>query len=130
METGTMKVKERIQPEATPLAGVAHATLASAADGLSQLSVWRQILAPGAATPPHRHGCDEVILCLSGRGEVRVAGTTHRFGADSTVLLPKEQLHQLFNVGPAPLELVGIFGSTPVATVLPDGQAIELPWPT
>lgn len=123
-----LKVNTPFRPEPTPLAGIAHVTLASAADGIRQLSVWRQVLEPGAATPPHRHECDEVVLCLSGWGEVHADGVTQRFGADASVILPKGLLHQLFNVGPMPLEVIGIFGSTPVATRLPDGQAIDLPW--
>ena len=51
------KVIEQSRPEATPIPGVAHSTWASATDGLSQISIWRQNLAPGAATPPHRHDC-------------------------------------------------------------------------
>jgi quercetin dioxygenase-like cupin family protein len=51
--------------------------------------VWRQTLAPGAATPPHRHDCDEVVLCLSGWGEVHSDGAVQRFGADCTVVLPR-----------------------------------------
>ena len=41
-------VLEQIRPAATPIPGVAHATWASAANGLGRLSVWRQTLAPGA----------------------------------------------------------------------------------
>ena len=125
-----LNVFEAIRPEPTALAGIAHATLASAADGLRQLSVWRQIVAPGAATPPHSHHCDEVVLCVSGWGEVHAGGQARRFGADAVVVLPRGQVHQLFNIGPLPLEVIGIFGSTPVATLLPDGQAIQLPWAT
>jgi hypothetical protein len=40
------------------------------ADGLAQLSVWRQTLAPGRGDAAAPHDCDEVVLCLSGRGEV------------------------------------------------------------
>ena len=123
-----MNVIEQTRPVATPIPGIAHATWASAAQGLEQLSVWRQTLAPGAATPPHRHDCDEVVLCLSGLGEVHHGGRAQRFGADTTVVLPKGSVHQLFNVGAQPLELVGIFAATPVAAYLPDGEAIELPW--
>lgn len=123
-----MNVIEQTRPVATPIPGIAHATWASAAQGLEQLSVWRQTLAPGAATPPHRHDCDEVVLCLAGQGEVHHGGRAQRFGADTTVVLPKGSLHQLFNVGAQPLELVGIFAATPVAAYLPDGEAIELPW--
>ncbi|MBL8349430.1 MAG: cupin domain-containing protein [Burkholderiaceae bacterium] len=118
----------RLEPAAIP--GIAHATFAGAADGLQQLSVWRQTMAPGACTPPHSHACDEVVLCLGGRGEVHIDGQAHRFGADTTIVLPKGKLHQLFNVGTVPLETLGIFAATPVATHLPDGQAIELPWRT
>jgi mannose-6-phosphate isomerase-like protein (cupin superfamily) len=127
-ENPMFKVTEPMRPEATPLAGIAHATLACAVDGLRQLSVWRQCLDPGAATPPHSHECDEVVVCLGGWGEVHVDGIACRFGADCTVVLPKGVVHQLFNVGAMPLELVGIFGATPVATRLPDGQPIDLPW--
>ena len=125
-----MNVIEQSRPVDTPLPGVAHATWAGQTDGLEQISIWRQTLAPGAATPPHRHDCDEVVLCLSGWGEVHTEGRVQRFGADSTVVLPKGRDHQLFNVGPQPLEIVGLFGATPVKTMLHDGNAIDLPWRT
>jgi hypothetical protein len=63
-----MVVVEQERPQPTALAGIAHATLASGAEGLTQLSVPRQSLAPGAATPPHSHDCDEAILCRGGPG--------------------------------------------------------------
>lgn len=125
-----MVVIQQPRPEPSPLPGVAHATWAGQADGLQQLSLWRQTLAPGAATPPHRHACDEVVLCLSGWGEVHIDGQAHRFGADTTIVLPRDRDHQLFNVGTMPLEIVGIFAATPVATHLPDGQPLDLPWRT
>ena len=125
-----MQIIEQQQPQATPIPGVDHATWAGSAQGLSQISIWRQTLAPGAATPPHSHDCDEVVMCLGGWGEVHVDGQAKRFGANSTVVLPRGGIHQLFNVGPMPLELLGVFGSTPVGTMLPDGEAIALPWST
>ena len=123
-----MNVIEQDRPAATPIPGVAHATWAGRDEGLEQLSVWRQTLAPGAATPPHRHDCDEVVLCLAGHGEVHGEGEVRRFGADCTVVLPRGRDHQIFNVGTLPMELVGVFGATPVSTRLPDGSALELPW--
>jgi quercetin dioxygenase-like cupin family protein len=122
------KVIEQTRPEPTPIPGVAHSTWASATDGLSQLSIWRQDLAPGAATPPHSHDCDEVILCLGGWGEIHSEGCVQRFGANATIVLPKNQVHQVFNAGPNQLEILGIFGATPVGTMQPDGQAFPLPW--
>lgn len=124
-----MPVIEQQCPQPTPLPGILHSTWASAADGLSELSLWRQTLAPGAATPPHRHGCDELVLCLAGRGELHEEGVApQRFGPDHTVLLPRGRVHQIFACGPMPLELIGVFAATPVTVELPDGEALELPW--
>lgn len=125
-----MNVIEQSRRAETPLPGVAHATWAAQADGFEQLSILRQTLAPGTATPPLRHDCDEVVLCLLGWGEVHTEGRVQRFGADCTVVLPKGHDHQLFNVGPQPPEIVDLFGATPVRTMLPDGNAIDLPWRT
>lgn len=125
-----MNVIEQIRPTASPIPGVAHATWAGQADGLEQLSVWRQTLAPGTATPPHRHDCDEVVLCLAGHGEVHTEGAVQQFGADCTVVLPKGRDHQIFNTGARSMEIVGLFGATPVATYLPDGALLDLPWRT
>jgi mannose-6-phosphate isomerase-like protein (cupin superfamily) len=122
------KIIEQTRPVAMPIPGIAHSTWASHADGLSQISIWRQTLAAASATPPHSHDCDEVVLCLSGWGEVHSDGNVQRFGAETTVVLPKGRVHQLFNVGPMPLELIGVFGATPVATALPTGETIALPW--
>ncbi|MBX3621332.1 MAG: cupin domain-containing protein [Rhizobacter sp.] len=123
-----MYVIEQDRPAPTELPGVTHATWAGEAHGLNQLSLWRQSLAPGAGTPPHSHACDEVVLCLSGWGELHINGEKHRFTADNTLVLPKGSVHQFFNVGPQPLETLGIFGQSPVHTQLPDGEALPLPW--
>lgn len=121
-------VIEQSRPQPTPIPGVAHATWAGRADGLAQISLWRQTLAPAAATPPHRHDCDEVVLCQAGHGEVHIDGTVHRFGPEQTVVLPKGAMHQIFNTGSRPMEILGIFGATPVAVFLPDDSPLELPW--
>lgn len=125
-----MKVIAACRPEASTIPGVAHTTLASGADGLGQLSVWRQIMAPGAATPPHLHDCDEVVLCLGGRGEVHSEGRVECFGADCTLVLPAGREHQIFNVGVQPLETIGLFAATPVMTRSLDGSPLALPWRT
>ncbi|MFD2752547.1 cupin domain-containing protein [Comamonas terrae] len=123
-----MSVIAQSPPASTAIDGIAHATWAGQAQGLSQLSVWRQSMAPGAATPPHRHECDEVVLCLAGEGELHIGGQRQRFGAHSTLVLPRGQVHQLFNVGTQPLETLGIFGRSPVPTCQPDGAPLPLPW--
>jgi quercetin dioxygenase-like cupin family protein len=123
-----MNVIEQGRPVAAGIPGVAHATWAGQDNGLRQISLWRQSLEPGAATPPHRHDCDEVVLCQQGEGEVHIDGTVHRFGAAQTIVLPKGSQHQIFNVGAGLLEILGVFGATPVGTYAPDGTDLPLPW--
>ena len=110
------------------LPGIEHLTLAGSDNGLANLSVWKQRVAPGGATPPHRHDCEEVVLVSAGRGELHLDGQVHAFGPDTTLVVPRNAPHQIVNVGDAPLELTGIFAVTPVAVFFQDGQPIELPW--
>ena len=119
------------QDPTTPaeIPGISHATWASADTGV-RLSVWRQSIAPGAATPPHVHDCDEVVMCLAGRGAAHIDGEVHPFGPRETVSLPRNKPHQLFNVGDAPLEVIAAFGDSPVRTHWPDGSELQVPWRT
>jgi mannose-6-phosphate isomerase-like protein (cupin superfamily) len=110
------------------LPGIDHTTLAGSDNGLHHLSIWHQTLAPGAATPPHRHDCEEVVLVHAGRGEVHVAAKVLAFGPNTTLVIPPEVDHQIFNTGPEPLTLIGVFSATPVGTMFPDGQPMPLPW--
>ncbi|TFY98583.1 cupin domain-containing protein [Ramlibacter rhizophilus] len=123
-----MLVHPQLQPEPTAIPGIHHATWAGADEGLAQLSLWRQSIAPGGATPPHRHDCDEVVLCSGGRGELHLGGQVHAFGGGETVVVPRNALHQIFSTGETPLELIGVFGSAPVEVFLPDGERLPLPW--
>ena len=110
------------------LPGIEHLTLAGSGQGLSRLSVWRQSMAPGSATPPHRHDCEEVVLVLEGSGEVHIAGKPIAFGPDTTLVLPADVPHQIFNTGSVPLVTVAAFSSTPVGTFHPEGAPLALPW--
>ena len=110
------------------LPGIEHSTLAGRDLGARHISMWRQSLAPGAATPPHRHDCEEVVLVESGRGQLHVDGSIVEFGPDSTLVLPAGCDHQIVNSGDEPLRTLAVFAGTPVGTALPDGRPIELPW--
>jgi quercetin dioxygenase-like cupin family protein len=110
------------------LPGIEHRTLAGREHGLAQISIWQQTLAPGAATPPHSHDTEVVVLCEAGEGEVHLAGRVHRFGARTSVLLPRDVPHQIFNVGDRPMRITGIFPSAPVAVFDLDAQPMPLPW--
>ena len=123
-----MHVLENTGRERARLPGIEHLTVAGGEQGLSRLSVWRQVMAPGSATPPHQHDCEEVVLVLAGSGEVHSAGKVLAFGPDTTLVLPPHVPHQIFNTGSVPLETVAPFSATPVGTFLPGGEPIPLPW--
>jgi mannose-6-phosphate isomerase-like protein (cupin superfamily) len=123
-----MRVIENAVRELSQLPGIEHLTLAGAAQGLSRLSLWRQSMAPGSATPPHQHDCEEVVLVLEGSGLVEIGGTPIAFGPDTTLVLAPNVPHRIFNTGPVPLKTIAAFSATPVGTFLPDGAPIALPW--
>ncbi len=123
-----MHVIDQPQPAATPIPGIHHATWAGRDQGLHGLSLWHQAMAPGAATPPHAHDCDEVVLCIEGHGELDVGGTCHAFGPAQTLVLPAGVPHRIVNTGAQPLRLTAVFSASPVPVRLPDGSALELPW--
>jgi mannose-6-phosphate isomerase-like protein (cupin superfamily) len=110
------------------LPGLSHTTLAGSDNGLARLSVWRQTIDPGAATPPHRHDCEEVVVVASGSGELHIEGRVERFGPDSTLVIPGNVDHQILNTGAEPMNLIAAFSTTPVNVVLPDGSPLPLPW--
>jgi mannose-6-phosphate isomerase-like protein (cupin superfamily) len=123
-----MQVIDNTLRERATLPGIEHLTLAGGAQSLKRLSVWRQTMAQGSATPVHQHDCEEVVLVLEGSGEVRWDGGALAFGPDSTLVIPPRVAHEIVNTGAVPLVTVAAFSATPVGTFLPDGAPLELPW--
>jgi quercetin dioxygenase-like cupin family protein len=122
-----MYVHPQTSPSTTPFHGLLHSKWAGGDEGLSQLSVWRQSIAPGGATPPHRHDCDEIVMCSAGKGDLHIDGVVHQFSADSTVTLPRNVMHQIFSVGDEAMEIVEVLAASPVEVFLSDGNKIDLP---
>ena len=123
-----MKVIDNATLPHAQLPGLDHVTLAGADVGLRKLSVWQQTIAPGGATPPHFHDCEEVVLVTAGIGAIRVPSGSHTFGAGTTLLIPPLEDQQIVNTGSTPVELAGIFSTTPVGVFEPAGEALDLPW--
>lgn len=110
------------------LAGIAHRTLAGAEDGMRRVAVWEQVLAPGAATPLHRHACEEVVVVLDGRGTLEVGGDRFRFGPRSTIIVPSDVSHRIVNDGHAEVRLIAALSTPHVVVTTPAGEPIQLPW--
>ena len=123
-----MYVLPQQQQPTSSLPGLAHRTLAGRAQGLTSLSLWRQTIEPGAATPPHRHDCEEVVIVEQGTGRLLIGGEAHAFDAGSVLVIPRNADHQIVNDGGTPLTTTAAFSVTPVKVHLPDGSAFPLPW--
>ena len=92
------------------------------------MEVWLQAIAPGAATPVHRHACEEVVVILSGSGTCTVAGKTTEFGPNSTLILEPDVVHQIVNTSDVEMKLVAVFGMAPVRVLTAEGDPMPLPW--
>ena len=80
------------------LPGIEHQTIAHRSQGTEKVEVWKQSLAPGAATPPHFHECEEVIYVLAGREKSPPKDKRCPF-KDCTLILPAGKVHQITNTG-------------------------------
>ena len=110
------------------LPGLAHQTLASHKDGLNNCEVWMQTVEPGAETPVHYHDCEEVVVIMSGSGQLSINDKVIEFGPNSTLIIPPDIVHQLVNSGSEEIRLIASFSSTPAKVFSPDGEELALPW--
>ena len=110
------------------LAGLAHRTLAGPEHGLKDVEIWSQSIDAQAATPPHRHDCEEVAVVLDGEGTLAMSGEETHFTAGDTVIIPRNEVHQIFNTGQSVLRLLAVLSMAPVCAEFPDGTRIDLPW--
>ncbi len=123
-----MPVNENAKAPIHNLPGLEHQTLAGSRDGLKGVEVWRQTIDAGAATPVHRHDCEEVIVILRGGGTCTIEGEDHVFKADETLIIPAGVVHQICNTTDEDLHILATLTMAPVAVETADGDAMPLPW--
>ena len=123
-----MHVKHNPTIEVHHLPGLVHQTLAGARDSLRGFEVWRQTIAPHAATPVHRHACEEVIVIFSGTGVCHCEGREFAFKADDTLVIPPNVVHQICNTGDAELAIMATLSMSPVKVETAAGEPMPLPW--
>lgn len=123
-----MPIVRHDEIEALELPGLVHRTVAGHAQGVKTMEVWVQTMAPGAATPVHRHACEEVIVVLSGSGVCTVDGKSVEFGPNTTLIVEADAVHQLVNTSDEPMNLVASLGMAPVRVRHAEGAAMSLPW--
>lgn len=120
-------VDNQAEPEFV-LPGLHHRTLAGPEQGMRTLEVWSQTIEAGAATPVHRHACEEAIVVLEGRGRLTIEGEDTEFGPHSTLIIPADVVHQIANIGDGPMKLIAALSAAPVKVRHADDRAMPLPW--
>lgn len=123
-----MRIVRNDQVEVIELPGLRHQTVGGYAQGFQTMEVWMQTMAPGAATPVHRHACEEVVVVLSGSGTCIVGECTYSFGPNSTLVLEADVVHQIVNTSNEEMKLVAALGTAPVRVKTAEGLPLVVPW--
>ena len=110
------------------LPGLNHRTFAGPEHGMKNLEVWGQVIEAGAATPVHRHACEEAIVILEGSGTLTIEGKGTAFGPNSTLIIPADVIHQIANTGDSKMVLIAALSAAPVKVRHADDTAMPLPW--
>jgi quercetin dioxygenase-like cupin family protein len=110
------------------LPGLNHRTFAGPEHGMKSLEVWGQVIEAGAATPVHRHACEEAIVILEGSGTLTIEGQATPFGPNSTLIIPPDAIHQIANTGVSRMVLIAALSAAPVQVRHADDAAMPLPW--
>jgi mannose-6-phosphate isomerase-like protein (cupin superfamily) len=86
---------------------------------VSGLAVGMAIVDPGQSTDGHAHPTEqEMIFCVSGRGEITIGSEKVAMQPDTLVLIPPGTPHQAVNTGSEPLKALWVF--------VPDGPEENL----
>ncbi len=110
------------------LPGLSHRTFAGPEHGMKNLEVWGQVIEAGAATPVHRHACEEAIVILEGSGTLTIEGKAAEFGPNSTLIIPPDAIHQIANTGSTRMVIIAALSTAPVQVRHADNAAMPLPW--
>src|SRR5690242_19465840 len=120
-----MAIFHREQERDFTLHGNHIAGLATASREAQNVEVWRSRMDAGAATPPHQHDYEEVIVVISGRGRATIGGEEVTFQAGDTLILPPGKVHQIFSETDSE-SIVAIPRRTTIRSA--DGDVMDLPW--
>jgi len=120
-----MSVLRREQNQIHSLQGNHIAGVATRASGAQQIEMWHGRMDAGAATPPHSHDAEEVVLFVTGTGRATVGGREVRYGPGDTLIMPASVVHQIFAESDSEFVSAMPIGCT---VKLADGAVADLPW--
>lgn len=123
-----MSVIDNSAVPAYQIPGIEHRTVAGPKENMRQMEMWMQTIAPGGATPVHRHDCEEAIVVLTGSGECVIDGVCTPFGPNSTLTFLPNEVHEIRNTSTVPMNIVAALSMAPVDVETEFGQRVTLPW--
>ena len=86
--------------------GVTKQVLIGPGDGAPEFAMRKFTIAPGGATPWHRHDWEHEVFVVEGEGVAKseVGETPVKFG--SVVFVPPNEMHQFRNTGTKPFAML------------------------
>lgn len=123
MSVVTIAEREPVEIEGNLMRG-----LAVASTGAREVEVWEARMVAGAATPPHYHDAEEVVIVLAGSIEAEIDGETRAVGAGELVVVPAGAVHQLRNTAAGETRKIAVLGHAGAKTFWPDGTSLQTPW--
>jgi len=110
-----MHIIQHDLPEPGDEPGVQRVHVAGPGLGAHPFDCWLLTLAPQASIESHADGSGErgahVLVALSGRGKLLLAGAPQRFAAPCTLLPPAQTDYRIVSQGVEPLRLLSIKAS-------------------
>jgi len=120
-----MSIFRKHQNEIHSMHGNHIAGVATRASGATQTEVWHGHMDADAATPPHCHDTEEIVVFLTGTGRATIGGREVRYQPGDTLILPASEVHQIFAETRSEFVSAMPIGGT---VRMPDGDILELPW--
>lgn len=120
-----MSIFRKDQNQSHSLQGNHIVGVATPTSGAAQVEMWMGRMDAAAATPPHAHDTEEVVFFLKGSGRATVGDSEVRYQAGDTLILPPQQVHQIFAETDSEFVSAMPLGGT---VRLPDGAVLDLPW--
>jgi quercetin dioxygenase-like cupin family protein len=120
-----MSIFRKEQNQVHSMQGNHIAGVATHSSGARQVEMWHGRMDADSATPPHSHDTEEVVLFLTGSGRATVGDIEVRYRPGDTLILPPQQVHQIFAETESEFVSAMPIGGT---VKLPDGDPIDLPW--
>lgn len=99
--------------------GELHWLASRKASGAQELTVGYTVIAVGANNPRHRHpNCEEALYVLKGEIRHHIEGTPDvTMKPGDCITIPRDRVHQAFNIGEQPAELIVAFSSADRETI-------------